>query len=367
MKRSAVIGIVIVIGVFSIGLLWYYFFRAPSSLEPQIVFPAARPTLAPVLSQTDITLRLDNFFDDTQFHDIRNKEDYIVLRATGDVMPARSVNTQTVRRGDFTWAFQPTAELLKNADITLINLETPLLESCPLTDTGMVFCGSTQHVNGLRFAGIDVVNVANNHTENFGFDGVEQTLTALQKNGLGITGMGIPYMTTVKGIRFGFLGYNDIITGQDIISVTDDNRMVEEIQSLKNIADVIVVSFHWGIEYTNTPSLRQRTIAHKAIDAGADLIIGNHPHWIQPVEIYKNRVIMYSHGNFIFDQMWSEETRIGVIGTYVFSGKELRDIIFDPVKIYDYGQPRLLDAPDKQKIIDALKRESYNHAAVITQ
>ena len=91
-----------------------------------------------------------------------------------------------------------------------------------------------------------------------------------------------------------------------------------DIQALKRQVDFVIVAFHWGIEYTALPTQEQRGIAHQAIDAGADLILGNHPHWVQATEKYQGKYITYAHGNFVFDQMWSQETREGVVGKYTF-------------------------------------------------
>jgi poly-gamma-glutamate synthesis protein (capsule biosynthesis protein) len=113
----------------------------------------------------------------------------------------------------------------------------------------------------------------------------------------------------------------------------------------------VVVTFHWGTEYTSQPSAQTIAIAHDAIDTGADLIIGNHPHWIQPVEIYKGKVITYAHGNFVFDQMWSMETRHGVVGKYTFYNNKIVDVQFIPVQIDNYGQPYVLDGTAKESIL----------------
>jgi poly-gamma-glutamate synthesis protein (capsule biosynthesis protein) len=94
------------------------------------------------------------------------------------------------------------------------------------------------------------------------------------------------------------------------------------------------------------------------IDSGADLVIGNHPHWIQPVEIYKGKLITYAHGNFVFDQEWSLKTKQGVIGKYTFYGKELADVEFFPVQIENYGQPYFLEEENAKVILDSMKAES---------
>jgi len=277
------------------------------------------------------------------------------LVATGDIIPARSVNYQTVKRNDFTWAWKHIIPILTSGDITLINLESPLVPNCPTTVEGMVFCGSQRHVEGLQAAHVTVANVANNHMGNYGQQGIEETKQILGTNNIQVTGLGEPTFLEVKGVKIAFLGFDDIGPHVAPLAKADDEEMEKQIFEAKKQADLVIVSMHWGIEYTDHPSQRQKQLAHLVIDSGADLIIGNHPHWIQPVELYKGKVIMYAHGNTIFDQMWSEKTKEGVIGIYTFYGKELVDIEFIPTYIKDYGQPMILETEKKKAILDQLK------------
>jgi len=114
-------------------------------------------------------------------------------------------------------------------------------------------------------------------------------------------------------------------------------------------------------------------IAHLAVDAGADLIIGNHPHWVQAVELYKGKhalsgaegYIAYAHGNFIFDQMWSYETRVGVIGRYTFYDDRLVRVEYIPTLIQDYAQPVPLQGADAQAVLDGMKVASEQLAATL--
>ena len=99
-------------------------------------------------------------------------------------------------------------------------------------------------------------------------------------------------------------------------------------------------------------------IAHMAVDAGADLIIGNHPHWVQGVEMYKGRFIAYAHGNFIFDQMWSRETREGVVGRYTFYGTKLIDVEYRPILIEDYSQPHFVEGQEAESILNRMREAS---------
>jgi len=314
------------------------------------------------------TPTLDEIFDD-KIKDLSSltRQKLVTLIATGDVIPARSVNLKMHQYNNFKYPFEKTADILSSADITLINLEAPLVKDCPITNAGMIFCGDPQFIKGLLFAGIDVANLANNHIGNHGQTGIEQTQTLLNENEILISGLdGISYKR-VGETPFAFLGYNGVKPEVDGVNWINKEQIAKDIQEAKLNADIIVVSFHWGKEYSAKPvtdpaiaPFDPQEIAHLAVDSGADLIIGNHPHWIQGVEIYKEKLIVYAHGNFIFDQMWSQKTREGVIGKYVFYENKLIDFAFIPVVINDYAQPELLNGEDKDRILEYIKSMSNN-------
>ncbi|PIR08116.1 hypothetical protein COV53_04635 [Candidatus Gottesmanbacteria bacterium CG11_big_fil_rev_8_21_14_0_20_37_11] len=281
-----------------------------------------------------------------------------IIIATGDVIPARSVNFMSWKNRNFMWPFEKISDTLKNADITLINLESPLIDNCPLTNSGMIFCGDKKHIEGLVFSGVDVANLANNHMTNQGYEGIISTRDLLNSRGIETIGLNNIAVKKIRDIRFAFLAYEDVEKTNVSISLAEDDKLSEEIKRSKTISDVVIVSFHWGIEYTTQPSERQRHLAHLAIDEGADFVIGNHPHWIQPVEIYKNKLITYAHGNLVFDQMWSEKTKLGIVGKYIFYEDKLIDVEFLPLKIINFGQPYFLEGEEKNKIIEDLNKES---------
>lgn len=304
-------------------------------------------------------LSIDSIFsDDHSFTATISSERKRVLIATGDIIPARSVNFRVTNLNDFHWPFLKTAELLKSGDLTVINLESPLIDNCQITNEGMKFCGDSRNVAGLVFAGIDVANLANNHMGNYGVSGVENTKRLLNDSGIATTGTGEATIRDIRGFKFSFLGYNDIESPQPGISQSEEEKITKEIKTARGKADIIVVSFHWGIEYTPKPSDRQRRLAHLAVDSGADLILGNHPHQIQPTEIYKGKLIVYAHGNFVFDQMWSENTKKGVVGRYTFYDNKIIDAEFTPIYIEDYGQPRLLKGDEGKEVLTQMKSES---------
>jgi len=284
-----------------------------------------------------------------------------VLIATGDVIPAREVNYQVLLHHDFLYPWRRTADYLKTGDLLFINLETPLLKSCPTTRSGFKFCGDARSIVGFDYAGVNVANLANNHSTNYGVAGTSETIALLAKHGIGVSGNGLSEVRDIRGIKFGFIGFNGV--GEKI----DRAALKREIDLIRPKCDVLVVAFHWGKEYelipTTAPGLatdKPQEVGHLAIDLGADLVIGNHPHWVQPVEIYKDRLIAYAHGNFIFDQMWSQETREGVVGRYTFYGTQLIRVDYRPLVIDDYSQPRWLDdsTGEGKTIIDRMAKAS---------
>lgn len=256
----------------------------------------------------------------------------VVIIATGDVMLGRTINSYSVRQNNFTWMWEKTADTLRSADLTIVNLESPLAENCPVTDAGMVFCGDVRQTEGLVFAGIDIANLANNHIRNYGPAGIKTTTELLNRSGLIPIGIGTTEFKTVRGVKFAFLGYNGLEKLPDI---------EKEIAEAKRQSNFLIVSFHWGAEYTTQPNARQQVLAHLAVDSGADLVIGHHPHWIQPTEVYKNGLIVYSLGNFIFDQSWSLKTRQGQIGKFTFWENKPIDYELIPIEISLLGQPSL--------------------------
>ncbi len=284
-------------------------------------------------------------------------EKTVTMIATGDVIPARSVNSGMVRRNNFRWPFEKTADVLSAADITVINLETPLLSSCTPTIDGMVFCGDARAAEGLTYAGIDIATLGNNHVGNYFEAGIEETKRVLTQAGILPVSGSVVY-TTVKGTRFAFLSYNDIGHEEPGVPWADEVIIARDIKEAENNADVVIVAYHWGTEYVTQPGARQRELAHMAVDSGADVVLGNHPHWIEPVELYKDAFIIYAHGNFVFDQEWSEETKRGVVGKYVFYDNKLIDVQYLPVRIVDYGQPYFLANTEAATVLNAMEKAS---------
>lgn len=335
---------------------------APASAARELV---AAPDYSDQPSFSDRTGRLPTLSLQNLFHPT-----YVVpddpsrirtLLVTGDVIPARGVNYFATVRHDFLWPFRPTAAYTSHADVTFINLETPLFAGCPVDpNSGFTFCGDARFVDGLTLMGAKVVNLANNHTSNYGAEGITLTEQLLHQHGMQVSGEGPVAVVDVRGVKFGFIGFNGV--GRAI----DEEAVKEGIARARQLVDIVVVQFHWGKEYERQPMPDPHVptpddpvdIGHKAIDWGADIVIGNHPHWYQGVEVYHGKLITYAHGNFVFDQMWSEETREGVIGTYTFNGTRLVAATWKAYRIYDYGQPVFMNAKDSAAVMQTMEAAS---------
>lgn len=258
----------------------------------------------------------------------------IKLLAVGDVMLARSVGTRMLKYQDWNWPYIEVASEFKTADIVFGNLESPFGVNCQPTDEGMRFCADRRSLQGLKYAGFDVLSLANNHMYDQGRVALLDTQSLLDQNGIAGAMAYEIALVEVKNSKLAFIALDDTM------APIDWSQTLPAIQQAQSIADQVIVSLHWGVEYTDQPSFRQIEIGRMLIDAGADLIIGHHPHWTQPPERYQNKWIIYSLGNFVFDQMWSEETRIGWVAEIEINPEDVSLTGLWPVKIFDYGQPR---------------------------
>jgi gamma-polyglutamate biosynthesis protein CapA len=284
-----------------------------------------------------------------------------LMVVTGDMIPAREAGHLIRVRGDWTYPLAATRDILQSGDVTFVNLESPLLPSCPDVVTGFTFCADARFAAALQGAGVDVVNVANNHSTNEGQSGLDQTVSVLQSHALQVTGFSRVVTVDVRGVRFGFVGMN--LVGSKL----DPAQMQKLIGEARAQSDVVVIQFHWGREYETYPFSAAgiapddpKDVGRLAVDDGADIVIGNHPHCVQGSEMYKGHLITFAHGNFIFDQNWSTGTQEGVIGKYWFDGTRLVGVQYVPVRINGDVQPRPLDpaAGEGRTILDRMLRSS---------
>ncbi len=207
----------------------------------------------------------------------------------------------------------------------------------------------------LKKLGFSAVSQANNHSLDQGREGAEDSKRNITKAGIAVFGDQVKDDADSSGVTLIRRGQGFTVLGFN----TSDNPLVwseaeETITQLrvKNPAQKIIVFMHWGNEYQAKPSQQQVELAHRFIDIGVDVVIGAHPHWVESIEVYKNKPIAYSLGNFIFDQDWSKETQFGLTAGLVFKEKQTELHLF-PIRI-DQSRPQLLTGDDRKQRLDNL-------------
>ena len=249
------------------------------------------------------------------------------LLAVGDIMLGRDVQKSadaSLEKADY--PFAQIKSLTSNVDISFANLESPLVSPAnaahPQTK-GYEFPGRPDDALALKKGGFDLVTLANNHSLDFGTAGLNDTITALQKAGVNYIGAGknsdeaesIRYLSK-NGLKIAFIAatqawpsaLNPADKATAPIALFDQQRLLAQIREARSKADVVVVALHWGDEYSGMANELQRQFVQQASQAGADLILGAHPHVLQPFEAVGHTVVAYSLGNFIFDGRWPPET-----------------------------------------------------------
>ena len=287
----------------------------------------------------------------------------VSLVLVGDVMLSRGVagHVQREEGGDFTFPFAETAEILRAADLTFGNLESPISGRGEKLDKKYVFNAPAEAVDGLAHAGFDVVSLANNHSLDYGELALNDTLENLARFGIQPIGLTrpkraeqAPLLLRVNGMVIGFLAYADpegrYSYSRDFLdfevrpAALERALVMAEIAALKRHADQVVVSVHWGTEYRKRPDPRQVEMARFMIEAGADVVVGHHPNVVQPIERYRGGVILYSLGNFVFDQYTKPGTRDGLIARLTLSPDRVRKVETLRVYIDEGWQPRPTDS-----------------------
>lgn len=300
--------------------------------------------------------------------EIKEEDEKVKMIAVGDIMLSRAVEQKMIEYQDYKYPFLKIAEITSKADIVFGNLETVIISGRIIKSGEMIFRTDPKSVEGLKFAGFNVLSLANNHIMNFGRIGLENTIKILDENNISHIGAGLnsgdiykPAIKNIKGIKFVFFAFtynfDQRESSGEIYGAADMSieKMKEIVRKARPENDIIIISMHAGTEYVISPNAQQKEFAHSAIDAGADLVIGHHPHTVQTVEKYKGKYIIYSLGNFVFDQMWSDETRLGAMAEIIFKDKKVESVNFIPVKIFDYSQPDILEGEEKEMILERLK------------
>ena len=265
-------------------------------------------------------------------------DDKISVLSFGDMMLGRAVAESMASGTDpFEHIRGPEGNFLKGVDFISANLEGPITLNDDCAAKAYSFKFKPEIAKLIAQHGFNLVNLANNHAGDCRLKGLEDTKYYLAQNGIDFFGQaGAANSYVEKEIN----GQKIIFMGIDVTLHSDNlEPYYELIKQIKKSDNRVLVNIHWGFEYHDNPSQNQKLIAHALIDSGADLIIGHHPHVTQPAEIYKNKAIFYSLGNFIFDQI-GQKTNEGMGVGAVFSQKEIQYFLF-PYQIKNF-QPTLL-------------------------
>ncbi|MFS0553354.1 CapA family protein [Brevibacillus sp. 179-C9.3 HS] len=302
----------------------------------------------------------------------QQEQDTIQVAFVGDIILDKSVGTQIGRHG-VDYPFQKTADFLKQADLTIGNLETPVSTRGRPEKKEYTYRAKPESLKGLVNAGFDVVNLANNHSLDYGMDALSDTMEHLKKEKIGYVGAGkneeeafAPYIQTIKGKRVAVIGISRVLPNErwyarknkpGLAHAYSYEPMLSYVKKAVAESDITIAVMHWNREYKDYPEAYAREMAKKLIDSGVDAIVGSHSHSIMGVEFYKKVPIYYSVGNFVFTTSRNPKGREAMMVQLTFTkdGSKSRVI---PVKLTN-GQPAPMDEKNKQRIIAKLNRISY--------
>ncbi len=292
------------------------------------------------------------------------------IAAGGDVIGDRDVGAFIDENGGAA-VFANVAPLLSAADLAFVNLESPLSDKGTRnTAKDVTFRGRPALIKGLDSAGVDVVSLANNHALDWGSPALVDTIKRLDAAGIAHAGAGAdlaaaraPAIVDTPGGSVAVLAYTLILpegfsAGASRAGVnpgrTDVERVLADISAASKKADRVIVSFHWGTEYTGRASREQRALAHDAVDAGADLVLAHHPHVLQGMEIYRDKLIAYSLGDFVFDH-YSRATGEAVVLDARLQPAGPPAVTLTPVYLSEaHGIPRVVTGAEADAILDRI-------------
>ncbi len=298
------------------------------------------------------------------------------LLFTGIIVPARCVQAAIDERGDSDYLYDEVREIITGADLAIGTLNATISDYPPHTGCvpTYVLVGGSDNADALARAGFDVMGVATNHIKNCGLGNCGDrafldTLENLNRVGIIPVGAGInhaqailPVVVEMNGVRFGIVSLGHIeplaFAGEETpgIAVLNEENLHAAIADARQVSDVVIVMPHWGPEDTAAPGWWQMALADVAVDAGADLVVGNHTHVIQAYEEIDGVMVFYGLGNFVFDQEWPPDHTQGAILLVTFEGQRLADYEFIPTYFDQDGTVRLADPELAAEILSRIEQ-----------
>ncbi len=273
----------------------------------------------------------------------------------GDIMLSRQVGAKMAELEDWEWPFKKIKTYLAGADLALGNLEGPISDRGANQGSIYSFRADPRALAGLRAAGLDAVSLANNHIWDWGREALVDTIDRLTVANIAVLGVGnnrkeanSGKVFNIQGNKVGILAYTDLYpeslaaSENDLgISFWSRDQVLSDLKKMRAESDIVVVSWHSGTEYEKNPSLEQQEQYKWLIAVGADLVVGHHPHTVQPVVEYGGGWIAYSLGNFVFDQKFSKETMEGMALEVAVRNGKITEVKSQKVLISEDFQPSL--------------------------
>ena len=300
--------------------------------------------------------------------------------AVGDVVLGRGVDIRLQQQGrSLEYPFEKVKDLLSIGDVVFFNLETPITDSTHSLDPKgkYILKTPTRYIESIKYAGFTMANLANNHMMDYYEKGLEDTMALLDEYGIVYAGAGMnleearkPAIVEVKGLKVAMLGYTDMaeytFAGNPYFKFAAEDEkpgvaprkmdyILEDVGKIRDEVDLVIVSLHWGVEETFIVLDEMVEFAHKLIDNGVDIILGHHPHQFQGMEIYKDKPIIYSMGNFIFDQN-DPENQEGFILFLKYEDTSFKSLTAVPVRTEAKTQVVLQKGEEAVHILEREKR-----------
>lgn len=294
------------------------------------------------------------------------------------IVPARCVQAAIDEYGDSDYLYDEVRNIISQADFAIGTLNATISDYPPHTGCvpTYVLVGSPENADALQRAGFDLMSVATNHIKNCGLTNCGDraffdTLENLRRVGIAPIGAGEnhqkamePVVVEVHGVRFGFVSLGQIepnvFAGEDTpgIAILNENNLRTAISAAREVSDVVIVMPHWGPEDVPTPNYLQQDLAEIAVEAGADLVVGNHTHVVQAIQEIDGVPVFYGLGNFVFDQDWARDHQQGVILLVTFQGIELVDYQLIPTHVDLDGRVHIVGDPEAAEILARIEEAS---------
>ncbi len=301
------------------------------------------------------------------------------LLFTGVIVPARCVQAAIDERGDHDYPYDEVREIISQADLAVGTLNATMSDYPPHTGCvpTYVLVGDAENADALARSGFDVMSVATNHIKNCGLTNCGDraffdTLDNLERVGILPVGAGAnhaeaikPVVVELNGVRFGIVSLGQIesmaFAGEDTpgIAVLNQENLEAAIEAARQVSDVVIVMPHWGPEDVPWPGYIQRDLARQAVDAGADLVVGNHTHVVQAVQEIDGVQVFYGLGNFVFDQ-WPRDHQQGVILLVRFEGAQYMGYEFIPTHVDQDGRVHIADPEEAAEILERIEKASQD-------